>query len=1452
MSGSSVSGPMSRRCGISARWLLILILVLMVQATVLGYAQTQQMGKRVALIFGNASYTKLGKLRNPTNDARDIGSSLERLGFDVEVVVDGDLGAMMEAVERFGKRLTGAEAGLFFYAGHGVQASGVNYLIPIDADVQGEYQLKYRTLPTDFILETMNASGCGLNIIILDACRDNPFSTFRSTARGLAVVGSAPSGAIIVYATDPGKTAADGTGNHGTFTEALLKHISTPGLDVKELFDRVGSDVATVTKQQQTPWVSSKYYGSYFLAGMAQPPKPALAAAPQSATTPAQTANVKLGKAELIVRTIPEGADVLIDGTSIGAAGDVLTISAGAEIEVMAKNGFLVGSTKLVPASGQLYELDIKLVQQKGNLLVKALGAETGIMYLDGKEVGTFGKGLFRDLPAGDHEYTIRGKGFYAVGKVSITPDLTTTVPVTLSEVGLLRLSMPDDCEVKVSAKGYGPVTVGSKQLLEDLPVGEISVSARGSGYDDVDARLSVRKGVETLWTPWTVGGLTIETSPAGAIVTMNGKSLGQAPQLVRGLLPGKATVGAKADGYEDSNVTAAVLLGKISKVLVRLTRSTGSFKPLVADDVHVSIEGDESGRQEGVGSMVIQGLPTGIYRVDATGPGYEPSSTTITVRRNEEATWKPWLTGALYVDCDPSGAFVTVGGTEVGRSPVKSILLPVASTLVVAKADGYEDASMTISVVGGKTTPVPIKLSRSMGYLKADMPADAFIMVRSGEIGERKVAGASTCQLPTGEYLAEAGGSGYESVSSVLTVRRNAETVWTAWKTGTILVTSDPPGARIWIGDKAVGTEPATLAALPVAPISVIAKAQGYEDASRLVSVIGGKTTSVSMKLQRSVGRLKVDMAGDATVLVSSDEIGTQRAVGSAASFTLPIGEYRVLAERQGYDPDSALVTVGRNIDTLWTPWKTGSLRVESDPPGATIYLGNKEAGRAPTVISALPIASTSVVVKAKGYEDASAFVTVVRGKTTVVPIKMARSVGHFEANIPEDVTITVRSLEIGERKAVGSFASFVLPTGEYEAKAERPGFESVVAPVKIERNANYIWTPWTKGYLSFTSIPPGATVLVDGSELGVTPVLVEVEAQKTHRIQLNLAKYESYSSEINVPVGKKMEVARELHALPGSIRVETAPSGATVVIDNHFGTWKTTPCVFENIEAGQHTVDSFLFNKDNKIYSIFTYTVNVGAAENVIVTKQLARDAVVLKVDALPGSELYLDGKLVQDSAVFSEGITMLAGQYEALLKGPEGQEWRITTVFPGGSTLLSSGNMGYTVPQRTITVDGKLDDWIGIGPVFFASGDYDPFPKNAGTKISKGYMCMDDKSLYWRMDLADGKPDAKLWNQVYELNLSTIYNGVSLSLRNIWGKLVAYIGTNQKAPDEGFYAGSYALTPVGLEVSFPISSFKKYSIGGFSSAYMRIYVNHGTDFNASRQTEDSSLSQLFNLVF
>ena len=233
--------------------------------------------ERHALVIGNANYQS-SPLRNPLNDARDMAAALQGLGFEVHSLLDADVSSMEQAILDFGDRLRDGGVGLFYYAGHGVQAQGSNYLIPLQANISREIQLKRKAIDAGLVLDAMGAANNGLNIVILDACRDNPYeNSFRNTTRGLARMDS-PKGSLIAYATAPGDVAADGEGRNGVFTKHLLEQMQKPGVQVEQVFKQVTQAVHAETRQRQTPFMTSSLLGDFYF-------KPASAAA--SATTPA-------------------------------------------------------------------------------------------------------------------------------------------------------------------------------------------------------------------------------------------------------------------------------------------------------------------------------------------------------------------------------------------------------------------------------------------------------------------------------------------------------------------------------------------------------------------------------------------------------------------------------------------------------------------------------------------------------------------------------------------------------------------------------------------------------------------------------------------------------------------------------------------------------------------------------------------------------------------------------------------------------------------------------------------------------------------------------------------------------------------------------------------------------------------------------------------------------------
>ena len=218
---------------------------------------------RYALVIGNSDYDEVGKLKNPINDAEDMGKALRDLDFDVRVVKDASLEAMEDALNDFYLKLRKGGIGLFFFAGHGVQVGGENYLIPVDASLARREDVRYETLPVGKVLSAMEDARNDANFIILDACRHNPFGRrWRSFTRGLAPQ-QGIEGSIIAYATAPGDFADDGDGRNGTYTSHLLKHIKTPNISVEEMFKRVRQGVAQETRKDQIPWESSSLIGNF-------------------------------------------------------------------------------------------------------------------------------------------------------------------------------------------------------------------------------------------------------------------------------------------------------------------------------------------------------------------------------------------------------------------------------------------------------------------------------------------------------------------------------------------------------------------------------------------------------------------------------------------------------------------------------------------------------------------------------------------------------------------------------------------------------------------------------------------------------------------------------------------------------------------------------------------------------------------------------------------------------------------------------------------------------------------------------------------------------------------------------------------------------------------------------------------------------------------------------------
>ncbi|MGD9925723.1 MAG: caspase family protein [Pseudorhodoplanes sp.] len=272
--------------GVSRHLMLALAVSALSSGLLPGFSSPALAEKRVALIIGNGDYANAPRLPNPRNDAEDVGGALRRTGFEVIVGVDLDKPGMEDATIRFARAARDADVAIFYYSGHAMQFAGVNYLMPVDAKLTDEADLRRMARVDDILADLQQARN--LRILVLDSCRDNPLadelrrSIGRSRAagiqRGLAKIENAQ-GMIVAYATQAGRTADDGSGRNSPFTTAFLKHIEASE-EIGTVFRRITADVYQATKRSQLPELSLSLIGEYFLRGRPNIIPPAIPQAP--------------------------------------------------------------------------------------------------------------------------------------------------------------------------------------------------------------------------------------------------------------------------------------------------------------------------------------------------------------------------------------------------------------------------------------------------------------------------------------------------------------------------------------------------------------------------------------------------------------------------------------------------------------------------------------------------------------------------------------------------------------------------------------------------------------------------------------------------------------------------------------------------------------------------------------------------------------------------------------------------------------------------------------------------------------------------------------------------------------------------------------------------------------------------------------------------------------------
>src|SRR5215210_7717737 len=277
---------------------------------------------RIALVIGNSEYQNVARLTNPGNDANAITKALQSADFEVQTLTDLTRLDMGRALSQFANTVAAKgkdTVALVFYAGHGLQIEGENYLVPTDANIEREADVPLSTMRLADVMKALESLPSKMRVVILDACRNNPYTTLqKTTGRGLAIV-DAPAGSIVAYSTSPGQEALDGTGNNSPYSSALVEAMKEPGLAIEQMFKNVRLKVNKVTEGRQVPWESSSLTANFAFVPGADP----VTALNQPASPPAQSQDLsavnRQHAAEIAKRPAPEAYEIAIGENSIEA-----------------------------------------------------------------------------------------------------------------------------------------------------------------------------------------------------------------------------------------------------------------------------------------------------------------------------------------------------------------------------------------------------------------------------------------------------------------------------------------------------------------------------------------------------------------------------------------------------------------------------------------------------------------------------------------------------------------------------------------------------------------------------------------------------------------------------------------------------------------------------------------------------------------------------------------------------------------------------------------------------------------------------------------------------------------------------------------------------------------------------------------------------------------------------
>jgi hypothetical protein len=1022
------------------------------------------------------------------------------------------------------------------------------------------------------------------------------------------------------------------------------------------------------------------------------------------------------------VKSNPINAKLYIDGQEIGTTPNTLkSIEIGShEFEVVCK-GYKSWKKSINIKKGKNTNISAVLQVNTGSVNIKSEPSVAKVL-IDGYEVGNTPITI-TDLKQGMHNVEVRMNGYKDWKEnIDIIPDKEIVLtPELLTKVGSIMIeSEPADALVLIDDKEAGntPITITDlKPAMHNVEIRKIGYVSWNKDIDIItDKEISITASLQV-----KAGSVTIKSEPTTAKVIIDEKEVGNTPVTITDLNPGTHTVKVSVAGYDDWMESVDIIHDKEIIITAALQINTGSIS-IISEPLDAKVILDDN--EAGTTPIAIIDLKSGPHMVAVRKDGYDDWRESVDIKPGKETTLTAKLhkkTGSVSIISDPPGAIAIIDGKEVGVTPkIIADLMPGNHNVEIIN-DGYLSWNESVNIVPDEEINLAAKLQLKTGAVSIKSePSNAITLIDGNEIGTTPV---TITDMQPGMHNVEVSMTGYENWYEKVDVKSDKENPITATLrkiTGSIVIKSKPPKAKIYLDGEDAGITPANLSSVGIGTHEVEVSTDGYTSWKSSIEINKGKNKKINVVLQKSTGSLCIKSnPSNAKVLINGNEIGATPVTKN----DLELGTYNVEVMKDGYENWSEEAEIINDKEITLKPVlqvKDGSISLVSEPSGAIIFMDGKDAGTTPLSIAELKPGSHHVEVRMDGYYDWRESVEIIPGKKVELSAVLKFTIGslNIKSN-PTDAEVFI------DNKTVGVTPKTItdLRPGTHNVEVRKIGYGIWSEGVNILPDKEIHLTAVLQlgvGSISLKSDPSNAMAFIDGGEVGTTPISITDLKPGIHYLEVRKDGYDDWRESVDIIPGKELPFMVSLQMKAGSMSIMSNPSNAKALIDGKDS--GTTPITKADIKPGNYNVEVL---KDG--YVDWKENVNIAPGKDIELTATLQIMPGSISIKSNPSDAMVLiDGREIGIAPVSISELTPGMHYVDVRMDGYE--DWKESVdIIPNKEIKLTptlqikvgSVNIESNPLNATILMDGKE---IGSTPNFVS----DLLPGQHKVKIIKeGYL-------------------------------------------------------------------------------------------------------------------------------